>query len=135
MLFFLIMPIIFSLQDNAIIFGLSLVVFFIWNHQKNNLFFAIWAMFWNISRLYFLFFSTQIIKSNCYIIFLKFFPINFFDGKFTFTLHLHLFIRSLFLVILSRFFPICSWFNMTFIAYSGGILGLFGQWYSDFGHI
>ena len=30
------------------------------------------AMFWNISRIYFFFYSMQIIKSNCYVIFLKF---------------------------------------------------------------
>ena len=31
----------------------------------------IWVMFWNMGRIYFLFFSIQKIMSNCYIIFLK----------------------------------------------------------------
>ena len=41
----------------------------------------VWLMFWNISMKYFLFFSIQNIKSNCYIIFLRFFPIIFFWWK------------------------------------------------------
>ena len=49
----------------------------IWNHLKNDLFLTIWVMFWNISRIYFFIFSIQNIKCNCYIIFLKFFPIIF----------------------------------------------------------
>ena len=42
------------------------------------MFFTIWFMFWNISRLYLFFFSIQNIKNNCYIIFLKHFLIIFF---------------------------------------------------------
>ena len=38
-------------------------------------------MFWNISRICFFFFSIRNIKSNCYIIFLNFFPIIFFWWK------------------------------------------------------
>ena len=41
----------------------------------------IWNMFWNINRIYFLFFSVQNFKSNWQIIFLKFIPIIFFWYK------------------------------------------------------
>ena len=38
-------------------------------------------MFGNIIRIHFFFFSIQNIKSNCYVIFLKYFPIIFFRWK------------------------------------------------------
>ena len=31
----------------------------IWNRWRNNLFFVIWVMFWNISRIYIFFFSIE----------------------------------------------------------------------------
>ena len=34
-------------------FGISFEFFSVWNHQKNNLFFTIWVMFWNIGRISF----------------------------------------------------------------------------------
>ena len=54
------------------------LLFSVWNHLQNNLFFKIWVMFWNINRIYFFIFSIKNIKSNCYIIFFIFFPIIFF---------------------------------------------------------
>ena len=42
--------------------------------KKITFFFMIWVMFWNISRIYIFFISIKNIKSNCYIIFLNFFP-------------------------------------------------------------
>ena len=39
------------------------------------MFFTIWGFFWNISRIYFFFFSVETIKSNCYVIFLNVFPV------------------------------------------------------------
>ena len=44
---------------------------------KHNLFFMLWVLFWNVGRIYFLVFCTQIIKSNRKIILLKYFPIIF----------------------------------------------------------
>ena len=70
----------FWLQDNAIVLR-TLESLGIWKHQKNNLFFTIWDMFWNISRTYVSFFSIQNIKSNCYVIFLKHFAISLFWWK------------------------------------------------------
>ena len=62
-------------------FGLSIAFFSIWNHSKNKLFYIISVMFGIISRIYFFFFSIQNIKSNCYIIFVKFYLIIFFWCK------------------------------------------------------
>ena len=52
--------------------------FFIWNYEESYLFFMGWAMFSNISRVYFFFFNMQKIKSNFRIIFLKCFPVIYF---------------------------------------------------------
>ena len=49
--------------------------------KNTTCFFTIWVIFCNISRIYFFFLSVQNIKSNCYIIFLKFFLITFFWWK------------------------------------------------------
>ena len=38
------------------------------NHWKNNLFFTISVMLWNMSRMYFLFFNIQNTKSNNYVL-------------------------------------------------------------------
>ena len=43
--------------------------FSVWHHQKNDLFFTIWFLFWNVCRIY---------QSNRLINFLKFFWIMFF---------------------------------------------------------
>ena len=51
------------------------------NHVRCYLFCNIWVMFSNISRIYFFFLSIQNINSNCYIIFLNFFPIIIFWWK------------------------------------------------------
>ena len=80
------------------------------------LFFTIWVMFCNISRIYFFFLSTQNIESNCSIIFLNFFQSCFSDGK-CIPSQLCLFIKGLISVILSECFPISSWFNATVTAY------------------
>ena len=50
-LFLLIMAIVLLLQDYTILLHLQSL--------KNNLFFTIWIMFWNISGIYFLLISTQ----------------------------------------------------------------------------
>ena len=52
----------------------------------------------------FFFFSIQSVKSNCYIVFLKFFPIIFSDGKHILS-QLYLFVKGLiFVIICSSFF-------------------------------
>ena len=58
-----------------------MLYFFAWNHQKNNLFFTSWAIFWNISRICFSFFSMRSIIIICYITFLNFFLIILFWWK------------------------------------------------------
>ena len=43
-----------------IIFQCKIMPFLsIWNRWRNNLFFVIWVMFWNISRIYIFFFSIE----------------------------------------------------------------------------
>ena len=43
-----------------IIFQCKIMPFLsIWNCWRNNLFFVIWVMFWNISRIYIFFFSIE----------------------------------------------------------------------------
>ena len=65
-----------------IVFYCKIMPFFsIWDHSENSWFFANWVMLWNINRIYFFFFNIQNIKRNCYMIFLKFFPIIFFLWK------------------------------------------------------
>ena len=101
------MLIVFLLQGNPIFLHLKSL--------KKNLFVTVWVMFWNISRIYFFFFSIQNIKSNCYIIFLKFFPIIFFWWKiYSFPVT---FIYDLIFVILFGSFLISSWFNAAVTAY------------------
>ena len=67
------MQIVFLRQDYAIFLHVESL--------KEYLFFTIWVMFWNISRIYFFFFSIQNIKSNWCIISLKSFSIIFFWWK------------------------------------------------------
>ena len=93
-------------------FRLSFASFSAWNNYKNNLFFTIWVMFWNISRISFFLFSIQNFKSNCYIFFFKFFQSSFSDGKFI-PFQLYFFIKRLIFVILWGSFFIFSWFHVT----------------------
>ena len=37
--------------------------FSVWNHYKNNSFFNIWVMFWNVGRTYFLIYSIKKLKA------------------------------------------------------------------------
>ena len=76
----------------------------------------IWVIFWNISRIYFFFFRIQIIKSNCYIIFLKFSQSSFLGVK-CIPSQLYLFIKDLIFVFLCGSFIISSQFYATFTAY------------------
>ena len=48
--------------------------------KRIYLFFIVWVMFLYISGTYFFFFSIQNIKTNCWIIFPKVFPINYICG-------------------------------------------------------
>ena len=82
----------------------------------NNLFFTIWVVFGNISRIYFFFFSIQIFKSNCYIIVTNFFQSSFSDWNFIRS-QLCLSIKRLIFVIFSGSFPISSWVIATVTAY------------------
>ena len=67
---------------------------------------------WNISRIYFFFFSIQNIKRNSYNIFLKFFPIIFFWWNiYYFPVNLPIKV-STFVILCGSFF-ISSWFNTT----------------------
>ena len=78
------------------------------------MFFRIWVMFWNISKIYFfIFFRIQSIKSNCCITFSQ---SSFSNGKFI-PSQLFLFIKGLIFVILCRSFFISSWFNTIVTAY------------------
>ena len=90
--------------------------FSVWNHQKNYLFFSTWVKFWNISRIYFVYFSIQNIKSKCCISFLNFLQSSFSDEK-CIPYQLFLFIKGLIFVILCGLFLIFSWFNATVTAY------------------
>ena len=76
-----------------------LASFSIWNHEKNNLFLTNWVMW----IFFFLFFSMQNIKGNCYIIFLKFFPVIFFLMK-IYSLPFTFVYKDLIFVTLSEFF-------------------------------
>ena len=87
--------------------------------------FTIWAMFWNISSIYFFFFSIQDIKSNNYIIFLKFFSIIFFWWKIYPFPVIFIYKRFIFGYSLRIFFLIFSWFNATVTAYWKHLLSFF----------
>ena len=84
--------------------------------NADNLFFTIWVMFWNISRIYIFFFSIQNIKAIVSLSFSIFFQSSFLDGKFI-SSHLYLFIKCLIFVILWGSFFISSWFNATVTLY------------------
>ena len=69
------------------------------------MFFTIWVMLWNISRI-------QNIKSSYYIIFLKFFPIFFFWYKIYYfsVISIELYYGLIFAAYFRSFFT-SSWFN------------------------
>ena len=71
------------------------------------MFFTIWVIFWNISRIYIFFFN---------IIFLKYFQSSFSDRKFI-PSQLYSFLKVLVFFILRRSFFISSWFIMTVKVY------------------
>ena len=50
--------------------------FIIWNHWESYLLLH-WVIFWNVSRMFFISFTIQSIKGNCWIIFLKCFQISY----------------------------------------------------------
>ena len=80
----------------------------IWNHWKNNLFFTILIMFWNITRIFFL--AHKKLGAIVTLFFPDFLQSSFCDGKFI-PFQLYLFIKGLLFVILRRSF----WFlhNLT----------------------
>ena len=87
--------------------------FFVWNLQRNNLFFAIWVIFRNISRMYF--FSILAYKTLSVIValfFSNFFQLSFSIEKFILS-QLYLFIKGLILVIPCGSFYISLFLNLT----------------------
>ena len=102
-LFHVIMQIIFLLQDNTILLFLhleSLIELFVFRELSYVL---------NIGWKNFFFFSVQIIKSNCYIIFLK--------RSSNIPFKLCLFIKGLIFDVICGSFLISSWFNATVATY------------------
>ena len=85
-------------------------------------FFTIWVIFWNLSRICIFFFSVQSIKSNCCIIFLKYFLIIF--SWWVILSLLYLFVKGLIFIILYGSFLISSWFNATVKGYWKHLLSL-----------
>ena len=84
---------------------------------KNNLLFTIWVMFWNIDRIYFIFFCMQTLRTIVSFLFFSFFPMVFFSWKFI-PYQFYSFIKGLIFVILGGSFLISSWFNATVTSYS-----------------
>ena len=80
------------------------------------MFFTICAIFWNMCKMYFFFFSIQNIRSNSYIIFLKLFPAIFFWWV-IYSFPVYLFMKGLIFLIFCRSFLSSSWFNATVTAY------------------
>ena len=98
------MSTVFWLQDNAIVF-LRL------KSLKEQLFFTVWVMFWNISRVY-IFLAYKTLTTIVTLFFSIFFQSSFSDGK-SLSFQLYLLIKGLFFVILCGSLFISSWFNRT----------------------
>ena len=108
MLFLLIMLIIFLMQDNVILLHLESL-------KESLTWFSLFELCFETRRIYFIY-SIKNIKSNNYIIFLKFFPIIFFWWKIYFFPVICIYKRFNFCYSL-RSFLISSWFNITVAAY------------------
>ena len=78
--------------------------------------FTLRVKFWNLSRIYFLIFSIENIKSNCQMTFITFFQSPFPDEKFI-TSQLCLSTKGLIFAILPKSSPISLWFNASAGAY------------------
>ena len=76
----------------------------IWNHWKNNLFFMIWVIFWNISGIdLFSFLAFKILRAIVTLFFANFFQSTFSGGKFI-PSQLYLFMKvSLFVILCGSF--------------------------------
>ena len=98
----------FLVQDNAIFLHLKSLKEYLVFHDINY-------VLKHKQNIFFLF-SIQNIKSNCYVIFLKFFQLSFSDGKFI-PSQSHLFVKDIIFVILCRSFFISSWFKAIVTAY------------------
>ena len=89
----------------------------VWNYQKNNLFFMIRLILWNIRRIYYFFLIIQNIKGILFIIFLKISSNQLFLME-------DLFLPVVFIYKNFNFWYFCgafmifSWFNATFTGYS-----------------
>ena len=66
------------LKSDDIFYRKMIWPFSVLNHQKSNLFFTIWVVFWNVGKAYFRFFFIEHIKRNCRIFLLKLFPVIYF---------------------------------------------------------
>ena len=104
----------FWLKDNAIFHHLELLKKWIILHNLSY-------VLKHKQDIFFSFFSIQIIKSNCYIVFPNFFQSSFSDEKFI-PSQLYLFIKSLIFVILCGSFFISSGFNPTVTMYWKNLL-------------
>ena len=79
------------------------------------MFFTIWVIFWNISRIFF-FLAQKTWRAIVTLFFSTFFWLSLSDGK-SILSQLHAFIKALSFVIFCRCFSTFYWFNATVTAY------------------
>ena len=93
-------------------FGLGFAFLCIWNHWKNDLFFTIWVIFWNISKIYFSLLTYKRLRAIVTLFCSNLFQFSFSDREFI-PFQLWLLIKSLIFVILcgSFFYFFIIWCN------------------------